>query len=86
MTLGGREDLVARYSFRCPACGNEDTRTIPIASYDAAEKQYCGCGAVMTRIFDPPLLMQAGKWRDQVASIGPSAFMRRETQMPTDDA
>jgi predicted RNA-binding Zn-ribbon protein involved in translation (DUF1610 family) len=75
---------VARYSFRCPACGKEETRTIPIASYNTAAKQYCPCGEQLTRVFDPPLLMESGKWRDQIASIGPSAFMRREDRMSTD--
>jgi hypothetical protein len=28
--------------------------------------------------------MESGKWRDQIASIGPSAFMRREDRMSTD--
>lgn len=75
---------MARYSFRCPTCGNEDTRIIPIASYDAAAKQNCACGAQMTRVFDPPLFTATGRWRDQVASIGPSAFMRREDRMQSD--
>jgi hypothetical protein len=76
---------VARYSFRCPACGSKDTRIIPIASYDAAAaKQRCACGSVMTRVFDPPLFKETGKWRDQVTSIGPSAFMRREDRMRSD--
>ena len=75
---------MARYSFRCPACGNEETRTIPIASYNTAAKQYCACGGQLTRVFDPPLLMETGKWRDQIASIGPSAFMRREDRMSPD--
>lgn len=75
---------MARYSFRCPACGNEEIRTIPIVSYNTAAEQYCACGGQLTRVFDPPLLMENGKWRDQIASIGPSEFMRREDRMPLD--
>lgn len=70
---------MARYSFRCPTCGKQDTRTIPIARYDTvATHQYCECGTVMKRVFDVPELVATGRWRDEVASIGPAEFMRRE--------
>jgi hypothetical protein len=70
---------VALYSFRCPECGNEDDRIIPMAVYDAAAgEQRCTCGALMKRVFEPPLATPTGRWRDEVASVGPSEFMRRE--------
>lgn len=72
---------MARYSFRCPACGNKETRTIPIASYNAAAELYCPCGGQLARVFDPPLIIETGKWRDQISRIGPSAFMRREDRL-----
>jgi predicted nucleic acid-binding Zn ribbon protein len=75
---------VPLYRFRCPACGHEHERTIPIEHYDTTgAEQRCACGGLMVRAFDPPLIVAtSGRWREQVASIGPSEFMRREQRTP----
>lgn len=73
---------MANYRFQCTVCGISEDRSIPIASYDKEkDTQRCACGAAMERVLmAPPSVLVRGKWRDDVARVGPAEFMRRETK------
>ncbi len=42
-----------RYDYRCPVCGREEEREVPVEGRD---EQFCGCGAKLKRLLSRPYI------------------------------